>query len=60
MQFIIFNLPPDLSEDTLRDRLASIGAQLVEVIRDNCARVRAVIEVAHLSIASRALALTFD
>jgi hypothetical protein len=60
MQFILFNLPPDLSEDALRDRLASIGAQLVEIIRDNFVRVRAVIEVAHLSIAARALALTFD
>lgn len=60
MQFIIFNLPPDLSEEALRDRLATIGAQLVEIIRDNFARARAVIEVAHMSIASRALALTFD
>jgi hypothetical protein len=60
MQFVMFNLPPDLSEDTLRDLLASIGAQLVEVIRDNFERMRAVIEVAHLSVASRALALNFD
>ncbi|MCF2135427.1 hypothetical protein KQH49_08020 [Mycetohabitans sp. B5] len=60
MQFIIFNLPADLSEEALRDRLAPIGARLVEIIRDNVERARAIIEVAHMAMASRALALNFD